>query len=415
MHQNTTISKTDFLPMKTRHNSRPASALSHKLLLVWAAVAVLALGRIHAQTTPFPAPSAPEINARSYVLQDFHSGQILAEKNAHMRVEPASITKLMTAYVVFNELANGRLDENETVTVSEKAWRTGGSKMFIEVGKQVSVIDLIKGMIIQSGNDASVALAEHIAGSEETFASMMNQQAKQLGMKNSHFTNATGLPHEKHYVTAADVAILASALIRDFPEYYKYYSQKKFTYHDITQHNRNTLLWRDPSVDGLKTGHTQSAGYCLAASASRNGMRLISVVMGTESEKARADETQKLLNYGFRFFETHQLYKKGDPDLAVEVWKGDHEEVRLGLADDLFVTIPRGQYKKLSAEVKLPKVLVAPIQKNQKVGILKLRFDGEPLLQRDLLAKQSVASGSWWTRLTDSIGLWFKSFRDDDE
>jgi len=360
-------------------------------------------------------PSPPEVNAKSYVLQDFHSGQVLAEKNAHQRVDPASITKLMTAYVVFNELANGRLQEDEKVTVSEKAWRTGGSKMFIEVGKQVPVIDLLKGMVIQSGNDASVALAEHIAGSEETFASMMNQQAQKLGMTDSHFTNATGLPHENHYVTAADVAKLSAALIRDFPEYYTLFAHKKFTYNDITQHNRNTLLWRDPSVDGLKTGHTQSAGYCLAASAKRNGMRLISAVMGTESEKARADETQKLLNYGFRFFETHQLYKKGDPDLAVDVWKGENESVKLGLADDLYVTIPRGQYKKLSADVKLPRVLEAPVRQGQKIGVLKLDFNGKPLLQRDLLAKQDVATGGWWTRLTDSIGLWFKSFGDDDD
>jgi D-alanyl-D-alanine carboxypeptidase (penicillin-binding protein 5/6) len=386
----------------------------HRLAVFWLTLVFTIAGQSLAQTT-LQVPSPPEINARSYVLQDFHSGQILAQKNADQRVEPASITKLMTAYVVFNELANGNLKEDEKVTISEKAWRTGGSKMFIEVGKQVPVIDLLKGMVIQSGNDASVALAEHIAGSEETFASMMNQQAQRLGMHHSHFANATGLPHEDHYVTAADVAKLAAALVRDFPDYYKLFSEKQFTYNGITQHNRNTLLWRDPSVDGLKTGHTKSAGYCLAASAKRNGMRLISAVMGTESEKARADETQKLLNYGFRFFETHQLYKKGDPDLTVDVWKGEKETVKLGLGDDLFVTIPRGQYKKLSADVKLPRVLEAPVAQGQKIGVLKLGFDGKPLLQRDLLAKQSVATGGWWTRLTDSIGLWFKSFGDDDE
>ncbi len=380
----------------------------------WIAASLLFAMVSMAQANPL-VPAPPEINAKSYILKDFHSNQILAQKNAHLRVEPASITKMMTAYVVFNELAQGRLRPDEKATISEKAWRTGGSKMFIEVGKQVPIIDLIKGMIIQSGNDASVALAEHIAGSEETFASMMNQQAEKLGMKDSHFANATGLPHENHYTTAADVAILSAALIRDFPEYYKLFSQKQYTHNGITQHNRNTLLWRDPSVDGLKTGHTQSAGYCLAASAKRNGMRLISAIMGTESEKARADETQKLLNYGFRFFETHQLYQQGDPDLSVDVWKGDKESVKLGLAEALYVTIPRGQYKKLSADVKLPKVLEAPIQKGQKIGVLKLDFNGQPLLERDLLAKESVASGSWWTRVTDSVGLWFKSFGDDDE
>ncbi len=395
-------------------NTLPLRKRLYHSLTGWLLAVFLISGMAQGQNT-VSVPSPPEVNAKSYVLQDFHSGQILAQKNAHQRVDPASITKLMTAYVVFNELANGRLREDEKVTISEKAWRTGGSKMFIEVGKQVPVIDLLKGMVIQSGNDASVALAEHIAGSEETFASMMNQQAQKLGMTDSHFTNATGLPHEDHYVTAADVAKLSAAIIRDFPDYYKLFSHKKFTYNGITQHNRNTLLWRDPSVDGLKTGHTQSAGYCLAASAKRNGMRLISAVMGTESEKARADETQKLLNYGFRFFETHQLYKKGDPDLSVDVWKGENESVKLGLADDLYVTIPRGQYKKLSADVKLPKVLEAPISTGQKIGVLKLSFDGKPLLQRDLLAKQAVATGGWWTRLTDSVGLWFKSFGDDDD
>ncbi len=395
-------------------NTPPLRKRLHRNLTGWLLAVFLISGMAQGQNT-VSVPSPPEVNAKSYVLQDFHSGQILAQQNAHQRADPASITKLMTAYVVFNELVNGRLREDEKVTISEKAWRTGGSKMFIEVGKQVPVIDLLKGMVIQSGNDASVALAEHIAGSEETFASMMNQQAQKLGMTDSHFTNATGLPHEDHYVTAADVAKLSTAIIRDFPDHYKLFAEKKFTYNSITQHNRNTLLWRDPSVDGLKTGHTQSAGYCLAASAKRNGMRLISAVMGTESEKARADETQKLLNYGFRFFETHQLYKKDDPDLSVDVWKGENESVKLGLADDLYVTIPRGQYKKLSADVKLPRVLEAPISKGQKIGVLKLGFDGKPLLQRDLLAKQAVATGGWWTRLTDSVGLWFKSFGDDDD
>lgn len=265
-----------------------------------------------ATSQPITTPAPPTLAAESYILMDFLSDTLIAEKDIDKKVEPASITKMMTAYVVFTELKNGNLRTDDLIRVSEKAWRTGGSKMFIEVNKTVSVSDLLKGMIIQSGNDACIAFAEHIAGTEETFTDLMNQYAKKLGMKNSHFTNSTGLPSEGHYITARDAAILAKAIIVDFPEYFPLFSEKEFTFNEITQHNRNTLLWRDPSVDGFKTGHTESAGYCLVSSAKRNGMRLIAVVMGTESQKARADESQNLLNYGFRFYETNLLFKANE-------------------------------------------------------------------------------------------------------
>ncbi len=358
-------------------------------------------------------PSAPTINADSYILMDYHSNTLLAEKNSDHRVEPASITKMMTAYVVFDEIKKGELDMDETTTISEKAWRTGGSKMFVEVDKKVRVEDLIRGMIVQSGNDASVALAEHIGGSEEVFAGMMNKAAAKLGMKNSHFTNATGLPDEAHYVSAYDVALLGQALVRDFPDLYYIYSEKEFTYNEIKQHNRNTLLWRDPTVDGFKTGHTESAGYCLATTSIRNGMRLISVVMGTESEKARADETQKLLNYGFRFYETHKLYPAGEQQAVAEVWKGNEEQVPIGLDTDLFITIPKGSYDKLQAGIDIPGRLKAPIAAGQTLGQLTIRLNDQVITHRPMVALNAVAEGGWWTRMTDGMGLWFKSFGDD--
>lgn len=358
-------------------------------------------------------PEAPQVAASSYILLDFHSGHVLASDNPHLQVEPASITKMMTAYVVFSEIKSGNLSLDDMVTISEKAWRTGGSKMFIEVDKQVKVEDLIRGMIIQSGNDACVALAEHIAGSEEVFASMMNQHAKKLGMNDSTFKNATGLPADGHLVSAFDVAILGKALIAEFPDLYHFYSEKEFTFNKIKQHNRNTLLYRDPTVDGFKTGHTEAAGYCLATSAMRNGMRLINVVMGTSSEKARADESQKLLNYGFRFYETHKLYNQGDERIKAEIWKGVDEEISLGLAEDLFITIPKGSYEKLDANVDLPNVITAPVQQGTQLGTLNLLLDGETIMKKPLVALQTAEAAGWWTRSMDSIGLWFKSFGDD--
>lgn len=360
-------------------------------------------------TTPEP----PKVEASSYILVDFHSGKVLAQENPHLQVEPASITKMMTAYVVFSEIQSGNLALDDMVNISEKAWRTGGSKMFIEVDKQVLVEDLIRGMIIQSGNDACVALAEHIAGSEEVFANMMNQHAQKLGMKDSYFKNATGLPDEGHLVSAFDVAILGNALVAEFPDLYHFYSEKEFTFNKITQHNRNTLLYRDPTVDGFKTGHTEAAGYCLATSASRNGMRLINVVMGTESEKARADESQKLLNYGFRFFETHKLYHAGDERIKAEIWKGQAEEISIGLADDLFITIPKGSYDQLNAHVDLPALLTAPIQQGTQLGSLNIELNGAVVMQKPLVALETAEQAGWWSRSMDGIGLWFKSFGDD--
>ncbi len=356
--------------------------------------------------TPIPKP--PEVNAKGYLVEDFNSGQSIAEKNADMRLEPASITKLMTAYVVFSEIRDGTLALSDKVRISEKAWRTPGSRMFVEVDTQVSVADLIKGMIIQSGNDATVALAEQIAGSEDSFAALMNQHAKRLGMNHSHFVNSTGLPDKEHYTTAHDIAIISRALIKEFPEYYRWYSEKKFTYNNITQYNRNKLLWRDESVDGLKTGHTESAGYCLVTSADRDGMRLISVVLGTKSEEARADVSQALLNYGFRFFETHKLYDAGTKLTSTRVWKGATENVDLGLSDTLYVTIPRGEYKNLDASMQLHKQIIAPVNKDQALGEVVVRLGEKTVADKNLVALQSVAEGSFWQRIVDETLLYFE-------
>lgn len=334
---------------------------------------------------------------------------MISESNADARVEPASLTKMMTAYVVFGELKAGRIAVTDKVRVSEKAWRMVGSRMFIEVDKEVSVDDLIKGMVIQSGNDASVALAEHVAGSEEAFASLMNQQAARLGLKDSHFMNATGLPHPDHYTTAHDMALLGQALIRDFPEHYPTHAMRKFTYNGIDQHNRNRLLWRDDSVDGIKTGHTESAGYCLVASAQRDGMRLISAVMGTSSEKAREHETQKLLNYGFRFYETRRVYQAGEPVHRLRVWKGASDELDVGLATDLWLTIPRGRYKDLVPAMAIDGDVIAPVKPGQAVARVSIALDGEQVAERPLVALRGVSEGGLWTRLSDQLRLMIKN------
>lgn len=352
-------------------------------------------------------PDPPRIDARGHILMDYHSGILLAENNADEPLEPASLTKMMTAYVVFHELKNGDLKLNDKVTVSTKAWRTPGSRMFIEVGTQVTVEELIKGMIIQSGNDASVALAEHVAGSEEVFSAMMNEHARSLGMLNTNFTNSTGLPDAGHYTTARDMALLAARLIRDFPKYYGWYSEKEYTYGGITQGNRNLLLYRDNSVDGLKTGHTESAGYCLVSSALRNDMRLVAVVMGAKSESARANESQKLLNYGFRFYETHKLYEAGQAIKDLRIWKGASNSVQLGLADAMYVSVPRGQYKKLDATLNVANNLSAPVTRGQTIGQLVIKLNGETLSEQPLIALEDVAIGGIWRRLTDSVRqLW---------
>jgi D-alanyl-D-alanine carboxypeptidase (penicillin-binding protein 5/6) len=356
--------------------------------------------------TPVPAP--PKVAASGYLLMDFNSGRLLAEENAVQRLEPASLTKIMTTYVVLREIKNGNLRLDDQVLISEKAWRTAGSRMFIEVGKKITVEELLKGMIIQSGNDASVALAEHIGGSEEVFAEMMNSQARRLGMTNTHFVNSTGLPHEDHYTTAEDIARVSRATIVEFPDHYPWYAVKEYTFNNIKQYNRNKLLWRDESVDGVKTGHTESAGYCLVASAKRGDMRLISVVMGTSSENARAKESQSLLNYGFRFFETHRLYGADEALNKVRVWKGEKEELAVGVTEDLFVTIPRRQYKNLKAEMTVNSKVNAPVTKGQQLGVVKVTLEGEPVTEVPLVALHDVAEGGLWQRATDSVLLWFE-------
>jgi D-alanyl-D-alanine carboxypeptidase (penicillin-binding protein 5/6) len=355
-------------------------------------------------------PAPPRLAASSYILQDFDSGQILAERNADKVLPPASLTKIMTAYVAFTELKVGRLSLEEKVTVSEKAWRTQGSKMFIEVNKRITIEDLLQGIIIQSGNDASVAVAEHIAGSEQAFAEMMNEQARRLKMNSTHFMNATGLPvPSQHYTTARDLAILTRAVIRDFPEYYKWEAVKEFTFNNITQKNRNTLLWRDESVDGVKTGHTEEAGYCLVASAKRQKMRLISVVLGTKSKSARANESQTLLNYGFRFYETHKLYDANTVLASPRVWKGATETVELGLAEDLFVTISRRHYAEMKATTDVDYKIMAPIEKGDQLGAVNVMLHNKIVSSKPLIALNAVAIGSFFQRAYDSALMLIKS------
>ena len=327
-----------------------------------------------AQTQPIPAP--PIIGAKSFLMLDATTGQELASLQPDERLAPASLTKLMTAYVVFQSLGNGQITLDELVTVSEKAWRTDGSRMFIEVGSRVRVEDLLLGMIVQSGNDASVALAEHIAGDESVFAELMNQYARQLGMASSHFMNATGLPNDDHYSTARDLATLAQAIIADFPEYYRWYSVQEFTWNDITQPNRNRLLWRDDSVDGMKTGMTDDAGWCLVSSAERDGMRIVAVVMGTSSDRARIDGSQALLNYGFRFFETRLLYRAGEAITSARIWKSANENSALGVLEDLYITIPRGSYGSLEMIQSVPAIITAPVAQGQPVAQITVSRSG---------------------------------------
>ncbi|PAU64364.1 serine-type D-Ala-D-Ala carboxypeptidase [Pseudomonas sp. PIC25] len=352
-------------------------------------------------------PAPPQLAAKSYVLMDAASGNVLIENNADERLPPASLTKLMTAYLATLDINRGQIKETDMVRVSEKAWRMGGSKMFIEVGKEVSVSDLLHGIIIQSGNDASVALAEHIAGSEDAFADMMNATAERLGMRNSHFMNATGWPDPDHYSSAHDMALLARAIIYEDPQHYAIYAQKEFFWNGIKQPNRNLLLWRDKTVDGLKTGHTEEAGYCLVSSAVRDGMRLIAVVFGTASEQARAAETQKLLTYGFRFFETQTFYQKGAELAQAQVWKGSARQVKAGLNQDLTLTLPKGQLKKLAASMTLEPQLIAPIQKGDVIGKVEVKLGDEVVHSADLVALEGVEEGGFFRRLWDSIRLFF--------
>ncbi len=355
-----------------------------------------------------PVPAPPKLASKSFLLIDINSDTVLAQKKIDHSIEPASITKMMTAYVIYKELESGRLSKDELVTISEKAWRMKGSKMFVEVGSRVSVDELLRGLIIQSGNDASVALAEYIAGSEAVFADYMNQYAKKLGMNSTNYVNSTGWPHRRHKTTARDIAILSKALILEFPEHYKLYSEKSMTYNGIKQYNRNKLLWRDKSIDGIKTGHTDSAGYCLVASAKRGEMRLIAVVLGTRSNKARTDQSQKLLNYGFRFYESHSLYAAGESLKDVRVWEGEKENLALGLMQDLNVTIARGQYKALKASMAIDQTIIAPVKKGQEMGSVVVKLSGDEIITMPLVALSSVEKGGLLQRAKDKFILMFE-------
>lgn len=357
-------------------------------------------------------PSPPQLAAKSYVLMDHASGKVLVENNGDQRLPPASLTKLMTAYIATLEIRKGKIGEQDLVTVSEHAWRTGGaasggSTMFLPLNSQVTVDDLLHGIIIQSGNDASIAIAEYIAGSEDAFADMMNETAERLGMKNTHFMNATGLPHPEHYSSAHDMAILARAIINEDAEHYAIYSQKEFFWNNIKQGNRNLLLYRDKTVDGLKTGHTEEAGFCLVASAVREGARMITSVFGTANESARAAETQKLLTYGFRFFETKTFYQKGAELAKAQVWKGTTREVKAGLASDLSLTLPKGQLAKLQASMSLNPQLVAPIKQGDVIGSVQVKLGEEVVHSADLIALEAVEEGGFFRRLWDGIRLFF--------
>lgn len=350
-------------------------------------------------------PKPPRLKAKSYVLMDAASGQALAEFNAEERTDPASLTKMMTVYVAANALASNAISLEQTTIVTEKAWKMEGSRMFIEVGKEVSVDELLDGIIIQSGNDASVALAEFISGGEDVFAQEMNQTATELGMRGSSFSNSTGLPHENTYVTAIDLARLSRHLIVNHPTIYARFREKEFTYNEIRQFNRNRLLSRDSAVDGIKTGHTEAAGFCLVSSAVKDGMRLIAVVMGTESDEARTEESQKLLNYGFRYFESKRVYSAGDSVASVKAWKGQAESLPLSVASDLIVTIPRGRFAEIEASAKLPSVVTAPVSKGTKIGDMVLSLEGTEIAAVPLLANDDLREASIFGRLVDEVKM----------
>lgn len=369
-----------------------------------------ALIHSHAYANARMIPTAPSLNAKSWLLMDALTGHVITEYNADERLPPASLTKMMTAYIASERIDAGELKMTDMVPISEKAWRKGGSKMFVRVGTQVSVEDLLRGVIIQSGNDASIALAEYIAGGEDAFADLMNKTASQLGMNGSHFQNATGWPAEQHYTTTRDLATLARHIIYDHPKHYALYAEKEFTYNEIRQPNRNTLLWQDTAVDGIKTGHTEEAGYCLVSSAKMEDIRLIAVVMGTNSEKERAAESRKLITYGFRFFETAKSYDAQTTLIEPEIWKGKVDTIKLGVAEDLYVTIPRGASKDVTAELEVPELLEAPIALNQQVGTIKLTLDGNVISTRPLVALEAVEEGGLFTRMWHWLVLLVKGW-----
>ena len=380
-------------------------------LLIW----TLASITVYAAPVPRIIPKAPGVAAKAHILMDFQSGHVITESNSNERRAPASLTKIMTSYVVFSELQQGHIHLDDEVVISEKAWRTGGSKMFTEVGKKISVQDLLDGMVISSGNDASVALAEHIGGAEETFSELMNQYAEILGMENTHFTNSTGMPDENHYTSAKDMAILSQALIRDFPDFYPIYAEKEFTYgkdqrsgKPIKQSNRNKLLWRDDSVDGLKTGYTEAAGYCLAASAKREGMRLISVVLDTKSPEARALETQKLFNFGFRFSGTEKTGDAETPVTTVQIWQGETDQLTVGFDQEIYLTLGKNQLKDLQQVIHTPDKITAPVNKGDHVGSLALTLDSKTVAEYTLVALETIEEGNLWKQVLDSVKLWFE-------
>ena len=357
-------------------------------------------------------PAAPELAATAWLLIDAKTGSVLAENKADEQLPPASLTKMMTAYIVSEEISAGRISEDDETVVSENAWRkggtsSGGSTMFLPPNEPAKIIDLMRGVIIQSGNDASIALAEHVAGSEEVFADVMNQQAQRLGMKDTYFENSTGLPEPLHRTTARDLAILAKAIINEHPEHYDLYSEKYFEYNNIKQPNRNQLLWQDASIDGLKTGHTEEAGYCLVASGERNGMRLISVVLGARNEKSRSAESQKLLSWGFRYYITHQLYSAGQVLETQRLWKATQDSVDLGVSDDMFLTIPRGAEDLLDASMTIESILEAPLAIGEQVGNVEITYQGEPILETPLVVTTEVERSGLFSRLWDSIMLFF--------
>ncbi|GAA0230406.1 D-alanyl-D-alanine carboxypeptidase family protein [Marinomonas primoryensis] len=376
-----------------------------KLLVTLSLVFCFVSGSVFSAPSLIPTP--PQLSASSYILMDAYTGDILVEHNADEALPPASLTKLMTAYIIEYELARGNLSLEDKVNISEKAWRMEGSRMFIREGTQVQLEDLMRGIIIQSGNDASVAAAEHIAGSESAFADLMNQHAQLLGMENTHFVNATGFPAEDHYSSAHDIAKLSRATILQFPENFSMYSEKDFTYNNIRQPNRNKLLWRDKTVDGLKTGHTDAAGFCLAATAVRNGTRLITVVMGTNSDAARAVESQKLLDYGFRYYETRKLYSRGQVVNNARVWGGSQSSVKVGFADDVLVTMPRQQGASIPATLDMQQEITAPIAVGDVLGKIVVGLEGNVLLERSVVALEAVEEGGFFKRMFDSIKLFF--------
>ena len=376
------------------------------------AVVLLVAFSLAGPAAALPIPKSPAIDARSYILEDFDSGRVLAEQNADQSVEPASITKVMTVYIAFDEIQKGRRKMSDPVPISEKAWRQGidstESRMFIEVGKTVALEDLLRGIVIQSGNDAAVAVAEFLGGTEMGFAEIMNHYAQQLGMKNTHYMDASGLPDPQHKTTARDIATLSRALIRDFPEQYKMFAEREFTFHGIRQYNRNGLLGSDASVDGIKTGHTNSAGFCLAASAKRDGMRLISVVMGTPSIKAREAANAALLGYGYAFYETKKLKSRGEAILKPRVYKSSEDLAPVGILQDIWVTVPRGEAANLKSTAHVQEPLIAPLAANKAVGDLTITSaTGEAVAKVPLYPLKAVPEGGWWTRMVDTIALWF--------